>query len=324
MERSAHWYVVASSRELGAKPMVKERFGTRFVFWRRDGELVCLPDRCPHRGASLGQGELVDGNLACPYHGFQYDSAGRCVHIPCQPDKPIPSRMSSQPVPVCEQDGWIWMWRGHSAESLPLPPTSDMYAGFLYGETSSTWDAHYVRVLEAQIDYTHVPFVHRTSFGRKMAKEMEVEVTPGEGSFRARLIGREEENFQFIELLYPNVWLNRVGGKVQIISAFAPIDEHRCEMYVRFCQRFLKVPLLGQWIADVGTWQSKKIIREDAPVVAEQRPQAVEDCGEILLKSDATIALYRKMRRRALSAHAEAVSRSGEAARRSEGSADAR
>ena len=315
MERSPHWYVVATSRELGAGPMVKERFGTRFVFWRHEGEVVCLPDRCPHRGASLGQGELVDGRIACPYHGFQYDHAGRCAHIPCQPDKPIPSRMALEPVPVCEQDGWIWMWRGDAAQNLPGPPTSDMYADFVYGETSSTWDAHFVRVLEAQIDYTHVPFVHRKSFGRGMAKEMEVEVTPGEGSFRARLVGREEENFQFIELLYPNVWLNRVGDKVQIISAFAPIDDQRCEMYVRFCQRFLKAPLLGQWIADLGTWQSKKVIREDAPVVAAQLPQEVEGCGEVLLKSDATVVLYRKMRRQALAAYAQSTADQVDAAR---------
>ncbi len=306
MERSQHWYVVASSREIRSKPVAKRRFGTTYVLWRnQSGAVICLPDRCPHRGASLSQGALVEGAIQCPYHGFRFDERGACTLIPCQPDKPIPKRMRLDPPEICEQDGWVWMWRGHPGGERPRPPTSELYADFVYGEISSEWDAHFVRVLEAQIDYTHVPFVHRTSFGRNMDPKMDIAIETAPGSFRARLVGRPEENFQFIELLYPNVWINRTGDKVQIISAFAPIDEHRCEMYVRFCQRFMTAPLLGRAIAELGAWLSRRVIGEDLPVVAAQLPQAVEETEDVLLASDVTVTTYRKMRRMAFKAYRE-------------------
>ena len=37
------------------------------------GEFHALDGICPHAGGPLAQGRVVDGVVACPWHGWQYD-----------------------------------------------------------------------------------------------------------------------------------------------------------------------------------------------------------------------------------------------------------
>ena len=44
-----------------------------------EGRLHALEDRCPHAGALLSTGSIVDGRLVCPWHGREFElSSGRC------------------------------------------------------------------------------------------------------------------------------------------------------------------------------------------------------------------------------------------------------
>ena len=43
-----------------------------------DTGMAWLP---PHRGVHLSMGEIADNTLVCPYHGWRYNQAGKCVHI---------------------------------------------------------------------------------------------------------------------------------------------------------------------------------------------------------------------------------------------------
>ena len=47
------------------------------------GELVATPGVCPHEDVALAGGELRDGAIVCPGHGYAFDlSTGRCAHDP--------------------------------------------------------------------------------------------------------------------------------------------------------------------------------------------------------------------------------------------------
>ncbi len=39
------------------------------------GQLYAIDNTCLHRGGPLGQGELEDNVVTCPWHGWQYDVA---------------------------------------------------------------------------------------------------------------------------------------------------------------------------------------------------------------------------------------------------------
>jgi nitrite reductase (NADH) small subunit len=38
-----------------------------------EGELFALDGICPHQGGPLAQGQLRDGLVTCPWHGWQFD-----------------------------------------------------------------------------------------------------------------------------------------------------------------------------------------------------------------------------------------------------------
>ena len=50
--------------EVGSKALALFRVGDR---------VHAVSDTCPHAGASLGAGVIVDGEVACPWHSFHFD-----------------------------------------------------------------------------------------------------------------------------------------------------------------------------------------------------------------------------------------------------------
>lgn len=80
------WYPVAYLRDLD--PQAPQRFvllGQPLVIWFERGEGIwrVFADVCPHRLVPLSEGRLSsDGQLECPYHGWQFDGAGHCTLIP--------------------------------------------------------------------------------------------------------------------------------------------------------------------------------------------------------------------------------------------------
>src|SRR5574341_1353490 len=80
------WYCAGWSSELKSGPMGRKLAGRHIVLFRgADGTARALGARCPHRGADLAQGCVIDGYIQCPFHGWRFDSVGRCVRVPSQP-----------------------------------------------------------------------------------------------------------------------------------------------------------------------------------------------------------------------------------------------
>ena len=47
------------------------------------GGVYALDNRCVHRGGSIGDGQVMDGRVTCPWHAWTYSVAdGRCVDNP--------------------------------------------------------------------------------------------------------------------------------------------------------------------------------------------------------------------------------------------------
>ena len=301
---SGHWHAVLSSAELRARPVAKVRFGERLVFWRdSSGKPVCLDDRCAHRGAALSLGRVRDGQLVCPFHGLCYDPTGRCVKVPVEGDRKIPEALQVAAHPVAEGDGLVWLWRGPAVdpEVLPLLPALPRLAlveGLAHGETTSIWNGHYSRAIEGVIDYSHLPFVHPNTIGRLTRNpECSVTVEPIADGFRAWR-NADPPDRQFIELIFPNVWLNRIGPGYVLAAIFAPVDATHTEVYVRWyyppALRWLR-PLVDV----VGRFAQWVVFHDDLPILASQRPVSVDDAdGDKLLPSDAALIEYRKLRRR--------------------------
>ena len=118
-----HWYIAARSQDLRARPIARTIFGENLALFRdAAGQPAALLDRCAHRNMALSLGAVRDGCIECPYHGWRYDAAGECRHVPSLgPDAKLP-RVSVRSFPAREQDGYVWLWMGAGEpRGEPLP-----------------------------------------------------------------------------------------------------------------------------------------------------------------------------------------------------------
>ena len=115
-----NWYVAATAAEVhDGRPVGVRMLGLDFVLYRdAGGRVACLSNVCCHRGGALCDGKVADGALACPYHGWQFDAAGRCIAIPALgPEARIPKRARIDSYPTVEKYGWVWVFLGDLPES---------------------------------------------------------------------------------------------------------------------------------------------------------------------------------------------------------------
>ncbi len=57
--------------------------GEKLILHRRGAIVSCMQNACAHLGFPLDDGEIEDGIITCPFHGFRYDLAsGECLTAP--------------------------------------------------------------------------------------------------------------------------------------------------------------------------------------------------------------------------------------------------
>jgi nitrite reductase/ring-hydroxylating ferredoxin subunit/Fe-S cluster biogenesis protein NfuA len=91
--------------ELAAIPeggVVAARVGGESVLLSRRGARVsCFANSCAHLGMPLDGGEVVEGTLCCPHHGFRYDlQTGECLTAPTVALSALPVRVVGAQVQV--------------------------------------------------------------------------------------------------------------------------------------------------------------------------------------------------------------------------------
>ncbi|WP_406504790.1 Rieske 2Fe-2S domain-containing protein [Streptomyces sp. NBC_00212] len=159
---AASWYIALSSRELHRRPRALELFDLPLVAWRDGiGRPVIMPRHCPHMGASLALGKVVDGSLRCPFHHWQFDASGTCTAIPGV-DR-IPATARRRPYPTVERYGFVWVWYGGGEPAFDLPDFPALeddrgdYVGFRFSDASRGTTR---QLLENAIDYFHFMTLH--------------------------------------------------------------------------------------------------------------------------------------------------------------------
>jgi phenylpropionate dioxygenase-like ring-hydroxylating dioxygenase large terminal subunit len=165
------WYVAGKSDELTDQPVKRRMIGQDFVLFRdADGIARCLSNTCTHRGGSLGSGKVNNGNVQCPYHGWEFDGQGRCRKIPSLgPDARVPKRARVDAYPTEERYGLVFAFLGDLPEEERIPIMDiPQYRGATPDEgwrstiQAFDWDFDYKRSIENGIDGAHNEYVHPT------------------------------------------------------------------------------------------------------------------------------------------------------------------
>lgn len=171
MPRDA-WYGAAHVDELANGPVATRILDVPVVLFAGKAGPVALVDRCPHRLAALSRGCVIDGAIACPYHGWRFDSDGRCIHIPGlvagEADK-APRRATRLACRV--QDGIAWVCvEGQGRGAPPRALLADV-AGAHTMRWRSSVRCDPVDALENFLDATHTHHVHPGLVRREGARK---------------------------------------------------------------------------------------------------------------------------------------------------------
>ena len=161
------WYPALLDSNVGKKPVRIKMLGEKLCFFRDgQGNVAALWDVCPHRGASLSQGDChFRGTVACAYHGWVFDGEGECVSVLSEgPNSGIPGKVQARKYPTQTLKGMVFVWMG---EDEPAPIEEDVPEEFfeensqvLYRTTD--WPVNWRVALENSMD-SHVYYVHRDS-----------------------------------------------------------------------------------------------------------------------------------------------------------------
>ncbi|PSN18054.1 Rieske (2Fe-2S) protein, partial [filamentous cyanobacterium CCP5] len=161
------WYPVIPRQQLVAGPQAFELLGEPLVLWLDDqGKAAAVRDRCCHRTAKLSLGKVERGQICCPYHGWEFDSAGVCVRVPqLAPDCAIPANYRVPGYRCAERYGYVWVCLGEPLIGIPEITEAEDPGYRLIHEFYEPWQCAGLRVMENELDLAHPTFVHTHTFG---------------------------------------------------------------------------------------------------------------------------------------------------------------
>ena len=315
------WYVVEWSDKVKDKPVKSRVLGQDVVLFRdKAGKIHCLNNVCIHRGGSLAGGWCTDGNVTCPYHGWQFDPSGQCVKVPSEGDDfRISDRFQIESYPAVEKYGMIWAFMGDLPEeerpSIPdFPEYDDDSLRRLRTET--TWETEVARVVENGIDLAHASFVH-PSFGtpETAAANTLLEMETGEWEGWSKNVqyppattgiqkgARKEKAPTYT---YPRWALNGMVVHIRIdinenwtttmFDANTPIDEHTTRTFAWQTRTFLKNPIFD----GNSLKRLKKIFEQDRVIIEAASPYYLPEhlTNEVSVGDDKFMSSFRAARRK--------------------------
>lgn len=246
-----HWYIASPAIKLTATKPIAVQIGADNLALFRDGEGVAhaLLDRCCHRGVKLSCGRITNGNIACGYHGWEYDGSGALVKVPSLPEGTEVPGYKVPTYQVTETADYIWVWiAGDHSEPTYQPELTAIDLKGTWLQQTAIWDVSIMDAVENQMDGAHTPFshpgtypTHHTDFGQAPPlKEFDAECRISEGTveFFSPPTKSEDEPMPHwsavgfwaaYELPYRNyVFLNTEG--VKAIYNWIPLADGRCRL----------------------------------------------------------------------------------------------
>ena len=314
------WYGVLDSKEVKKnKPLFAKRLNKNLVFWRdENNNICCIEDKCCHRGASLSHGKVCGNNIACPFHGFQFNKNGKVVMIPANgKNTQVDERFFVESYEVRELYGLIWLWYGDKDKinDKIMFPDDLKDKKFSYSTIRDEWHNHYTRCIENQLDVVHVAFAHYNTIGKgnktlvngPLAELNEDTNTlkfyvnnvidNGQKALSASEMKKEDFKY-FLYFYFPNIWQNYIFEKMRVFAAFAPVDDENTVVYIRFYQKVVNIPIIKNIVNFIGKKFSAYVLKQDKDVVKTQssKESYLGMKEEKLIPGDMPIIAYRSHR----------------------------
>jgi len=280
------WFPLALAGELGpGQVMGRDFLGTRIILYRDEaGKALVQSAYCPHLGADLSVGQVLDGQIRCAYHHWRFDGTGRCVDIPAG-DK-IPPGACIATYPSAEAWGLIWAFNGERPW-FPVPSIPGIE------ERELLYETHFrgTRALDPWVGVSNgVDFQHLRTLHGLSAVDPDA-MTVGEHSLEYRI---EMPSFMQHGLITGvNTFSQHLAiGEQDLFMLFssAPIAHHRSMGFYCFGVRDPGDGRTGAAakLADLRGFV-QRLLAEDAPVL-----DTIRFRPRVLVASDRHLARFLK------------------------------
>jgi phenylpropionate dioxygenase-like ring-hydroxylating dioxygenase large terminal subunit len=281
------WYYAIPGARLKASSMLGKLMLGEPVLLGRDaaGALFALRDICPHRAMPLSAGRFDGCQVECCYHGWRFDTGGRCTLIPALvPGQSFSSsRVQLRLYPVREVQGNIWVFFGDDPAKAPEIPEIE---GFEDASPQLVENVAFTATIDHAVvglmDPAHGPFVHRAWWWRSRrsihpkAKAFTpspwgftmIRHAPSTNSRAYRLLGGAPETEIIFRLPAMRIENIRAGRHmVSNLTAITPIDDksseiNHCIYWTAPWLTALK-PLLRPYV--------RSFLRQDRAIMERQR-----------------------------------------------------
>lgn len=302
------WIAVSREKDVTDKPLPVTVLGEKVVLFKNEDGIHFFKDLCIHRGAPLSLGEVKNGCIVCPYHGWEYNSKGECVKIPQLPEgAPITSKAKAIPFSCTVAYGLVWVNLNNQ-----FPPMFDYpefqdpaYRNIIWGPQKVK--AKPPRIIEKFLDVSHLAFVHDGFLGvQEKAEINDYKVHTENGRiftdeiivFQPNADGTKEPK----DVLYTYEVLNPITAR---FTKRDPKTNHKFSM-------FMTVLPVNEWESivfgvesfnyDIGQTDEEAIefqntiFLQDKPIVENQKPEELplDLQAELSLKFDRLSIAYRK------------------------------
>jgi len=284
-----NWYIVCLTVEVGKKPIRRVLYDTPYVIFKdENGSLVCLEDRCLHRGAKLSEGSCKKGEIKCPYHGWTYNKEGVVTDIPSEGDSFKSNYKIGRPHQF-EKDGVLWICPTNAKPSSDIPVWNFPYFNDLEWShyfMITDFENEVTNLVENFMDVPHTVFVHSGWFRNKTQINVPMSVITKSGRVLIEYNQKDDKIGGVMNLLlnpkkspmvhtdefiYPNI--TRVdysfGSQYGFVinSQISPVSTLKSRVYTYIAYKLVALNTLAKPLVQFYT---RSVIEQDVSIMKNQ------------------------------------------------------
>lgn len=298
------WHVVAYAPDLPeGQPRAVRLLDEDIVLWRVGERVHAWRDLCLHRGTRLSLGSVQGETLVCAYHGWTYNTEGRCIRFPAHPTQIPPAKAQATVYQAQVKYDWVWVCLGEPERDVPSfsewddPGFRKVHCGPYHYRAGGP------RAIENFLDVTHFPFVHTGLLGDPQYPEVndyQVEITPEGVTARDITLWQPDPDgsgkgahvtytYKVLRPLTAYFVKSSAGPRFAMYFTVTPVSED-----ASIAWSYVGLDYGEQTDEEIRAFEDK-ITWQDIPVVESQRPELLplDLQMELHLRSDRTAVAYR-------------------------------
>ena len=282
------WQFITDINSLKSKinpfTLLNHSLNEPLILTKKDDDLLCLSNVCPHRGSLLCENETNSRNIRCQYHGRVFNLNGKMLSAPGfnnVENFPLESDNLTQ-IPLKKWKNFIFISLNPKIDiSEIIKDINDRLGWYPFNQlnfdnsASNEYiiDAHWSLYCENYLEGFHVSFVHKglnddielDSYKTKTLENGVLQYTLSKTKKDALnipngFLNSNEDIYAYYYWIFPNIMLNFYNWGISV-NIIEPINKEKTKI------RFLSYPINGKKQPSNSGASLDRVEKEDQEIV---------------------------------------------------------